>query len=314
MTGQGGEAIGERETLLPPCVTWNQFTQAVAENRIPFAYPLPELPNAYRKGCVLADQGFDTLVFYIFKDGFDIRQLPINTKLYQQLSAKHRIHRLLPPLKAFKTLPPSRYLRADYMRIGFDRPNRPNSFNLNNPSARGDWERPHLLNPYAGIVFYRTAFVDKLEPKDAATMVQLLEATRDRWATITPPTPTPPPVADPSSCLLKDWQRSKYEVTFTLTVTNRSDRPQTGIVAELEILDQDGNDVRDYNPFRRVQALHYPLEPPLKVGETRDLEGLRKYVTYWRKMTLKRCQWLNSPHDYREIYPEMRYAPPAGPP
>ncbi|BAY91687.1 MULTISPECIES: hypothetical protein [unclassified Tolypothrix] len=303
------------KTIVPPCVIWKQFQQAVTEKRISFTYPLPELPNGYRQGCLLADQGIDTLILYVFKDGWDIQKLQINPKFYQQLSSKHQIYQLLPPLKAFKRIPPSRYLRADYLMMGFDEPKKPNNFNLNKPSNWSDWQHPYLPNPYSGKVYYRNIFVDKLERQDGEIMANLLESTSDRWPKNVPTNYSSPPLTAASSCQIKEWTRSEYEVNFTLVVTNHSDRPQKAIVAELEILDKEGNAARDYNPYRRFQGLYYSLGTPLLVGETRYIEDLRKYVsTYWDKMTLKRCQWLNGYHDYLEIYPEMRYAPPAGPP
>ncbi|WP_019502418.1 hypothetical protein [Pseudanabaena sp. PCC 6802] len=186
-----------------------------------------------------------------------------------------------------------------------DSSNRSNSLDLNKPQAWKDWERPYA--PNAVNIFYRTVLVDSYY-LNREEVVRLLEATKDRWQSPAAPTANSAHTSDSSTCSLKNWNLlDPYgEVTFTIAVTNRSKRKQQILAVELEILDKDGNDLRTLsNPYRRYQGWTFGFEPPLRDGETREVEGFRKYMVGWHQVKLKRCQWLNSSEQYRQLYPEI---------
>ncbi|MBW4619981.1 MAG: hypothetical protein KME17_11580 [Cyanosarcina radialis HA8281-LM2] len=294
------------------CVTWSQFQQAVRDRKISLNQPVPDLPQGYRQGCVLADRGVYTLVLYIFKDGFDIDRLPVNR---QVLASERYQQAIIPPLDTFYSLPRSDLKVKEYMRIGFDRLDRPNSLDLNKPDNWKTWERPYVS--FQKDIFYRTIFVDKLDSdRSIQEMVDLLAATRDRWPAETPFSSRSTAITDKSTCKLKGynthakWGEPIYESNLIITVTNRSSIAKNIILIEMDTFDEHGNKIRMENGLRRFQKWIFFLEPPLQVGETRDIEASgRKYIV-WHKIDLKHCQWLNSIGGYFAIYPEVKTTSP----
>jgi hypothetical protein len=298
------ESSDRQQFLQPRCVKWADFKQAVKEKLISLDSPIPELPSNFREGCLLADRGIYTLVVYVFANGTNVKRLPINTKI----PSLHRdFYRIIPPVKAYFDVPDLPLdVRLKYLRIVFDKTDRSNSLDLNKPQGWKDWKHPYVRN--AVNIFYRTILVDS-HYLNREEVVRLLEAIRDRWQ---PPLPAsginPQHTTDSSTCSLKDWNlHDPYgEVTFTIAVTNRSKRKQRILAIELEILDKEGNDLRMLsNPYRRYQGWTFGFEPPLRDGETREAEGFRKYMVGWHQVKLKRCQWLNSSEEYRQLYPEI---------
>jgi hypothetical protein len=297
----------ERGILQPRCVKWNEFKQAVAKKRINLEQPIPELPINFRDGCILADRGIYTLVLYVFMPGTDVKRLPIS----KQLPALHGdFYAIVPPVNLDFDLPDlPTDLRLKYMRIAFDNPNRFNSLDLNKPQEWKTWERPYAPNKIG--VFYRTIFVESYYI-NTEEVVRLLEATQERWQQ-SPVTKSSPGISDLSTCNLKDWNilEPYGEVTFYITLTNRSRKPQTSLLVELEILDKEGNEIRMLsNPYRRYQSWTFGFDSPMRDGEIREMEGFRKYMVGWHQVKLKRCQWLN-PGQYRQLYPEINntYSP-----
>jgi hypothetical protein len=141
-----------------------------------------------------------------------------------------------------------------------------------------------------------------------AEVVPSFETNKDQWQSPSPPAIRSTDANDNSICKLKDWSlRDPYgEVTFKIIVTNQSKKPQKILLIELEILDKEGNDLRTLsNPYRRYQGWTFNFDPPVRDRETREAEGFRKYMVGWHQVNLKRCQWLNSPEQYRRLYPEM---------
>jgi hypothetical protein len=294
------------------CVTWSQFQQAVKDNKIEVNQPVPDLPQGYRQGCVLADRGVHTLVLYVFKDGFNLDRLPINR---QVLSSDRYRQAIIPPLDSFYTLPRSDLKVKEYMRIGFDRLDRPNSLDLNQPDNWKTWERPYVS--FEKTIFYRTIFVDKLDSdRRLQEMVDLLAATKDRWQSETKVASRSTPVTDGSTCKLKDynthakWREPIYESNLIITVTNRSPDIQKFLLIEMETFDENGNIFRSENSLRRFQPWIFPIDPPLQIGETRDLEAYGPKYIPWYKIGLKHCQWLNSVSGYLAIYPEVKTTSP----
>ncbi|NJM27347.1 MAG: hypothetical protein HC856_02095 [Pseudanabaena sp. RU_4_16] len=297
------ENSDRQQFLQPRCVKWADFKQAVKEKRISLDSPIPELPSNFREGCLLADRGIYTLVIYVFANSTDVKRLPINQRspsLYRDLYA------IIPPVEPYfnvPDLPVDRRLK--YMRIFFDSPNRSNSLDLNKPQAWKGWERPYVRN--AVNIFYHAILVDS-HYLNREEVVRLLEATKDLWSSPSAPTIKSAHTSNFSTCSLKNWNLlDPYgEVTFTIAVTNRSKRKQQILAIELEILDKEGNDLRTLsNPYRRYQGWTFGFEPPLRDRETREVEGFRKYMVGWHQVKLKRCQWLNSSEQYRQLYPEI---------
>jgi hypothetical protein len=298
----------DRLILQPRCVKWDEFKQAVAAQRINLEQPIPDLPVNFSDGCVLADRGIYTLVLYVFMPGTDVKRLPIS----KQLPALYGdFYAIVPPVNPHFNMPDlPTDLRFKYMRIAFDSPNRFNSLDLNKPQEWKTWERPYA--PDKTGVSYRTIFVESYYI-NTEEVTRLLEATKERWNSqfaITKPSPS---TDDRSTCKLKDWNiLDPYgEVTFHIAVTNRSQKQQTSLLVELEILDKEGNAIRMLsNPYRRYQGWTFDFDPSIRDGETREMEGFRKYMVGWHQVKLKRCQWLN-PGQYRQLYPEINntYSP-----
>ena len=116
------------------------------------------------------------------------------------------------------------------------------------------------------------------------------------------------------SCNLKSWEligvfkNNLLGVTqgeFVFEITNHAPKNQNWVIFELLILDEEGNVQETSNPFRDLQGEIIKINPPIEPGQTRTLIRGWKYRTGWHDVTLKSCQWADSPAEYYEKYPEL---------
>ena len=120
------------------------------------------------------------------------------------------------------------------------------------------------------------------------------------------------------SCRLKSWEllgvfNNNQLVTtqgeFVFEITNHNLKNQNWVIFELLILDKEGNVLTTSNPFRKLQGEILGISPPIEKGQSRLLVRGWKYQSGWHDVTLKSCQWVNSPDDYWEKYPELKDYP-----
>ncbi|MEL7409438.1 MAG: hypothetical protein AAFN00_21250, partial [Cyanobacteria bacterium J06558_2] len=118
--------------------------------------------------------------------------------------------------------------------------------------------------------------------------------------------------------VLKSWKLigvfngnnlSTTEGEFVFEITNLDSKSHKWILFELLILDEEGNVQITSNPFRDLQGEILNISPPIDPEKSTLLSRVWKYRNGWDKVTLKSCQWVKSPDDYWEKYPELKDYP-----
>ena len=293
------------------CITWSEFKQFVQNRTIRLQSPVPEVPSGYQNGCLLAFQGEQTLIVHIFENGVELEDLPIENCGDCQYSERE-IYSVIPAATQFNLdtyiLSESGNPRKNSITIIFD------SIWQNSIaySAKNSWD----IARGEYIIFYRTIVVSINHKNDdrqeylQREMKRLLEETSDRWTFSWEDifNVSNNDIDNTIDCKLENWQPDEVgSARFILTVTNHSDRSQNFVLVELGVRDKDRNYIGFYP--RRFQGFIFDLDPPLEVGETRNLSGGRKYGINWNTIDIEACKWLDFPQEYFERYPELIYIP-----
>jgi hypothetical protein len=120
------------------------------------------------------------------------------------------------------------------------------------------------------------------------------------------------------ACTLKSWSLmgvfdDKKMITtegeFVFETTNRGQEDQRFILVELLAKDKQGKILKFSNPFRQLQGELLEINPPLKGDQTKEIKLMQKYVLGLHEVELKTCQYLASPDQYFEVYPELKDYP-----
>lgn len=119
-------------------------------------------------------------------------------------------------------------------------------------------------------------------------------------------------------CTLKNWslvgifdddQLISTQGEFVFEITNLDSKSHKIVLAELLVVDKQGNVVTFSNPHQKLQGQLLNFSSPIESNQTRIAKREWKFAKNWSKATLKNCQWLELESQYFKIYPDLENYP-----
>ena len=147
------------------CVQWQDFQSAVHLGELRFRSPVPNLPERYQNGCVMAEHGAHTLNIYVLPEGRVPETLPIPPSMRDW-----EIFKVL-PFGIVSDRPEA--LENEVLIVRYD-----SGLAAERIAKEKAWSEPHIYDEHS--VVFRYLWLES-QAIPVEEMVAILEETKDKW-------------------------------------------------------------------------------------------------------------------------------------
>jgi hypothetical protein len=107
------------------------------------------------------------------------------------------------------------------------------------------------------------------------------------------------------ACRINDWQSSSLETNANFEFSNLKSEKPVNIIYTLLLKDKKGKQLRFFNSYTDIQSDIIGFNPPLKKGQSRIHEYVRKYAGMPVSIEMKACRVARKGETFWTINPEM---------